>query len=368
MKTIFHTIILGLSVLPMLGGCFKTSESAPPAITKAEQTAISPYLEAKLDSINNTLYCASFQMAWSKMRNQVIKEDIQLADSPLTASQLNRQLLGNDDVSNGSYVAEAGVLSKELIERVNRELREKFGEQGGESFKIPQAETGERTIIAYAYLQKNLEFRREFEKLTDPVSFHGNGNSAPVVAFGIDKFTYSNHRHEKLQNQVAIFDYRDDNDFILSLTSKSDDDEIILAKIKPGENLLDTYQAVARRINTGKKTEIWENESLKIPKIDFDLSHSFAELEGKRLLNSGWEGWLIVKALQDTRFKLDEKGAVLKSRGLFMAMKEEAPPPGNEKPRMFIFDKPFLIYLKQKIGKYPYFVLWVNNPELMIKK
>jgi len=302
------------------------------------------------------------------MRNQVIKEDIRLADNPQTAHQLNRQLLGNDDVSSGSYVAEAGVLSQELIERINRGLQDKFGDRGGESFKMPQTAAGVDRSLPMLTCKKSLEFRTEFEKLTTPVSFQANGSSTPVVAFGIEKFTYSNHLHEKLQNQVAIFDYRDDNDFILSLTSKSDDDEIILAKVKPEKNLLDTYQTVAKRIDTGKKTEVWENESLKIPKIDFDLSYSFPELEGKRLLNNGWEGWLIATALQDTRFKLDEKGAVLKSRAFFMATKAEAPAPGKAKPRMFIFDKPFLIYLKQKIGKYPYFVLWINNPELMLKK
>lgn len=368
LMTYLILILLGVWLLAAVKNCSKTTESTPPAITKTEQTTISPYLEANLDSINNNLYCASFQMAWSKMRNQVIKEDIRLTDNPPTARQLNRQLLGNDDVSSGSYVAEAGVLSKELIERINRGLREKFGDQGGESFNMPQASAGERSIIAYAYLQKNLEFRTQFEKLTSPVLFQGNGSSTPVVAFGIEKFTYSNHLHEKLQNQVAIYDYRDDDDFILSLTSKSDDDEIILAKVKPGNNLLDTYQAAAKRIDTSKKTTIWENEPLKMPKIDFDLSYSFPELEGKRLLNNGWEGWLIAKALQDTRFKLDEKGAVLKSRAFFMATKAEAPAPGNAKPRMFIFDKPFLIYMKQKTGKYPYFALWINNPELMVRQ
>jgi len=361
-------ILSGVGLLAAVKNCSKTTESTPPAITKAEQTTISPYLEANLDSINNTLYCASFQLAWSKMRNQVIKEDIRLSDNTPTARQLNRQLIGNDDVSSGSYVAEAGVLSQELIERINRELREKFGDQGGESFNIPQIASGERSIIAYAYLQKNLEFRTEFEKLTTPVSFQAKDSSTPVLAFGIEKFTYSNHLHEKLQNQVAIYDYRDDSDFIVSLTSKSDDDLIILAKVKPGKNLLYTCQTVAKRIDTGKKTTIWENESLKIPKIDFDLSYSFPELEGKRLLNNGWEGWLIAKALQDTRFKLDEKGAVLKSRAFMFKTKSEAPAPGNTKPRMFIFDKPFLIFLKQKTGNSPYFALWVNNPELMRKK
>ena len=369
MKPFLIMTLIGLSILSALGGCSKTSESTPPAITKAEQTTITPYLEAKLDSTTNTLYCASFQMAWSKMRNQVIKEDIKIEGTPPTALQLNRQLLSNDDVSSGSYVAEAGVLSKELIERINKGLQEKFGDQGGECFKMTPPTKGERTIVAYAYLQKNLEFRNEFEKLTAPLLFQdSSGSKSSVAAFGIEKFSYSNHRHEKLQGQVSVYDYRNDNDFILSLRSKSDDDEIILAKVKPGKTLLDAYQAVSKRIDTGKKTEIWEDESLKIPKIGFDLMFSFSELEGKQLLNSGWEGWTIAKALQDTRFKLDEKGAVLKSRAFFMAMKGEAPAPGNSKPRMFIFDKPFLIYLKQKIGKYPYFVLWVNNPELMLKK
>lgn len=367
MKSFLPMIILGLSMLTVLGGCSKTSESNPPAITKAERTVISPYLEAQLDTTNNALYCASFQMAWSKMRDQVIKDDIRLAGNPQAARQLNRQLLGNDDVSSGSYVAEAGVFSQELVDRINRGLQEKFGDQGGESFKMPQTAAGERSIMAYAYLHKNLEFRTEFEKLTTPVFFQANGSSTPVVAFGIESFSYSKRLHEKLANQIAVFDYRTDNDFIMSLTSKSDDDEIILAKVKPGRSLLDTYQAVAKRIVNGKKTDIWENEALEIPKFDFDLSHGFAELEGKRLLNSGWDGWLIAKAVQDTRFKLDEKGAVLKSRAFFGAMKGEAPAPGNARPRMFIFDKPFMIYLKQKSGKYPYFALWVNNPELMLK-
>jgi len=363
-------LIVGTISVYIFGSPYRLYEhiTAPPAITKTANTIYTAHLEGPLTSENNVLYCASFQKAWDMMRNQVIREEIRLTDDPLTARQLNRHSLGNDDISSGSYVAEAGVLSKELIERINRGLREKFGDQGGESFKMPQTAAGDRSIIAYAYLQKNLEFRTEFEKLTTPVSFKANGSSTPVVTFGIEKFSYSNHLHEKLQNQVEVFDYRNDNDFILLLRSKSDDDEIILAKVKPEKTLLDTYQTVAKRIDTGKKTTIWENESLKIPKIDFDLSYSFPELEGKRLLNNGWEGWLIAKALQDTRFKLDEKGAVLKSRAFFMATKEEAPAPGNAKPRMFIFDKPFLIYMKQKIGKYPYFVLWINNPELMLKK
>jgi len=352
-------IFLGLWVIPAVTGCSKASEPRP-AITKAERTAISPHLEAQIDSTKNMLYCASFQIAWDKMCKQVIKEDIRLQGNPLTAQQLNRQSLSNSDISSGSYVAEAGAYSKELVERINRELQEKFGDQGGD-IKMPQTAAGDRSIIAYAYLYKNLEFPTKFEKLTAPVSFQANGSSTPVVAFGIESFSHVDHKD--LSDQIAIFDYHSDNDFILSLTSKSGD-EIILAKVMPGQTLLNTYQTVAKRIVAEKRTNIWDNEKLKIPKLDFELSTNFPELEGKRLLNRDWNEWMIASAIQHTRFKLDEKGAMLRSIGFLIAKKEEVPM-GD---RRFIFDKPFLICLKQKSGSYPYFALWVNNPDLMIRQ
>lgn len=40
---------------------------------------------------------------------------------------------------------------------------------------------------------------------------------------------------------------------------------------------------------------------------------------------------------------------------------------GEQPPKKLIFDRPFLLYLKEKDGKYPYFALWVDNPELLVK-
>jgi len=355
-------IFLGVWVLAVVTGCSKNSEPIP--TTKTERTTIFPYLEAQIDSTNNTLYCASFQIAWDKIRKQIIKRDIQLQGNPLTAQRLNQQLLSAADISSDSFVAEAGALSQELVDRINRELREKFNSQMQETVTIPQGTSGQQRIAAYASLYKNLEFISEFEKLANALSFPANGSYTPVRAFGIE--TFSPTKHKDLSDQITIFDYRSDNDFILSLTSKSDNDEIILAKVKHGNNLLDTYQSVAKRIVKNNRSEICENETLKIPKIDFNLTHNFSELEGKQLLNSGWDGWLIESAIQETRFKLDEKGAMLRSTGFMVfSKKEEAPAPGFRK---FIFDKPFLICLKQKTGKYPYFALWINNPELMIRQ
>jgi hypothetical protein len=62
---------------------------------------------------------------------------------------------------------------------------------------------------------------------------------------------------------------------------------------------------------------------------------------------------------------LSEKGVVLKSSSsLLVTLGRGA---FEHVPINMIFDKPFLIYLKEKEGKYPYFAMWVNNAELLIK-
>ena len=369
--TVLTVLIIAPVCIYIFGSPIRFYENitAPPPITTTAKTIFTAHLNEPLSPENNLLYCSTFQKAWDMMRTQMIKEDIRLKDEPPSTRQLNRLTLDNDDLSPDSYVAGAGAYSQDLVQRVNREVQKKFGDLADKNFSLPQASAGNRSIIAYGFLYKNLEFPIEFEKIPNPLLFQAASSTTPVKSFGIELFSHEKRLHEKLTSQVSILDYRDDNDFVLSLTSKSKDDEIILAKIQKGKTLLDTYQAVAKRIARGERSVIEEHESLKIPKIDFDLSHSFSEFEGKPLLNNDWENWYIAAATQAIRFKLNEKGAVLKSKAFIIGrMKGEAPMTRNKKPRMFIFDKPFLVCLKQKKGSYPYFALWVNNPELMLKK
>ena len=59
------------------------------------------------------------------------------------------------------------------------------------------------------------------------------------------------------------------------------------------------------------------------------------------------------------RFRLDERGAVLKSEAY------HGPVASKGGPRQFIFDKPFLILLEREDAAQPYFALWVDNAELL---
>ncbi len=63
------------------------------------------------------------------------------------------------------------------------------------------------------------------------------------------------------------------------------------------------------------------------------------------------------------RSLLDEFGAILDAEAGVVTLNGDEPPP---EPRRFVFDRPFLIYLQQRQAQQPYFVMWVENPEVLV--
>jgi hypothetical protein len=87
-------------------------------------------------------------------------------------------------------------------------------------------------------------------------------------------------------------------------------------------------------------------------------------LKGLAFLNESWRagGMYLSNAKQIVRFRLDKAGARLESEGVLVSDNGDSDP---EPGRNFVFDKPFLIYLREQGAEQPYFALWVENAELM---
>jgi hypothetical protein len=104
-------------------------------------------------------------------------------------------------------------------------------------------------------------------------------------------------------------------------------------------------------------------DTLTVPDMLYKLTHHFTELEGKAIGNQPWldQGYYIQKAMQMINFSLSRTGVALKSDAQIVV-----PPLGLEQPRRFDFNRPFLIYIKKReSGVSPFFVMWVDNTELM---
>jgi len=343
-----------------------SSQEEPEQISsdQLKQTIITAHMEEKIESGNNLIYCSTFQIAWNMLQDSIVREEIKLSGNPLIAKMLNKQRSTARDLSEDCYVAMVGELTEEFLRRINDALKEKFGDQAPDEVKepilprIPQ-------IFSYAYLYKDLQFPLEFESLENPVHFHSQDTVTDVKAFGIEKLSDAN---KELGKQVQVIEYEREpgyasapKSFIIGLESKSENDQIILACVEPEANLLETIEMVSKKVEQAPPASLKPDETLQIPKLDFNVDHSFSELTSRNFLNEGWKGWFISKATQWIRFKLNEKGAVLKSEARIVMLKGPI-------SRRFVFDKPFLIYLKQKDAEHPYFAMWVDNAELLMKE
>jgi hypothetical protein len=73
-------------------------------------------------------------------------------------------------------------------------------------------------------------------------------------------------------------------------------------------------------------------------------------------MNPGFEVYWIAEAMQTVEFKLDRSGAELQSESSIAV---------TSAPRHYVFDRPFLIYMKRRGAEKPFFIMWVDNGELL---
>jgi hypothetical protein len=336
------------------------------------EVEVTAHLDAEIKPDETLVYCATFQLAWNQLCDEVIGQpSLCLAGDPPIAQALNQRLVGADDLDARDYVAMAGFARDGIVERIRHALHEKFDREP----MIDLEDPGD--ILAYAYLEKILRFANVFPEFDGPLRFN---DGTLVESFGI-------YAEDPACEQVTVLDYRDANDFIIRLDATSPQDELILAKAPPLPTLRETIDAVlARTTPEGRqmaaralreagrdfrqllKPKLQSGtETLQIPKITLDVQQSYQALIGKSLCNPGWEDYYVSKALQAIKFDLDEAGAILRSEGVIEMMKIAHPYMIVEERRQFIFDGPFLVCLKKREARYPYLALWVGNSRVLVR-
>jgi hypothetical protein len=343
---------------------------AGPPLLKADarelkSTIVRPHLEEPILPGKNVLWCSTFQLAWNEGCRSA-SGDIHLDAEPPMVSILNKKNAKATDLDPNSCVAMAGAVDAGIIPRIRQELDRKFHGQASPDL----LDNMDREIkgmpdawLMYAYLFRDLPFEHVFERLKKPLAF----GSAQVASFGLSSETP--HWHQPA-GQVSVLDYGNDDDFILKLWPKEQGESILLAKITPAETIEKTISNIRKRIaapaSKHVEPEVSCEEPLAIPILNFDLWREYVELEAKKITTPGSvKDMKIFRALQSIRFRLDERGAVLKSEAAG-AVPKSAAQPWPPKPRHFIFDKPFLILLERTGAAQPYFALWVDNAELLV--
>jgi hypothetical protein len=331
-----------------------------------EHTVILPTLDTPMPKGKNVIWCSSFQLAWNELKDDVIGGPVKLINAEEIANRLNLAKQSRADIPDQSCYAAAGFVKDGILEKIRTEMAKRFPSE-------PQPDFNDVSpidvIIAYSYLAANVRFRIPyFENDKEFIFRDSQGNQTPTTSFGIrpeDDYAY-----QKLRKQVEVLysSYYPDPDtvalmeYAIDLCKDTKPNQIILARIEPKETLGQTLEYLNDKI-TGFATEEFLrqfgiNDVILAPNIFWRISHHFKELEGKYLANKGYESLYIRLALQMIQFRLDRSGAELKSEAKLYAAPE---------PRHFVFDRPFLIYMKKRGAKHPFFVMWIDNAELLSK-
>ena len=314
-------------------------------------TLVTPHLECPIPEGTNVLWCATIQVAWNELCD-LVGGPVQLKPKEQDADILNRKQITADVLDPSSFVALAG-LGPKTITRIKKELKERFS--GAARPKLLPTTIPEDVWLAYAYLFQYLPFEYAFTKMEYPFKF----SQEPVNSFGILQYLPDDEQNEALMaRQVLVYDYRNNNDFIVELIPKNREHRIILACVPPENSLAKLVTEVNARISGKRPKRLAESGTLKIPVIDFEVLKRYSQFVWRQIVTSNPEinGTRIEIAMQSIRFKLDEKGAVLKSEASFAS---------SASSQDLIFDKPFLVLLMKQKARLPYFALWVANAELL---
>jgi hypothetical protein len=331
------------------------------AADKLRATDVTAHLQAPLAVSRNAIYCATFQIAWDELRNQY--GNLQVEGSPAIAAGLNDDSFSRKSLAAEAYVALAGLVRDGICEKIAEEMDRKFP-----SVSPSVRTSSELEIVAYAFLQKNLPFETRFDFLSQPLVFHSAAGAVPVKNFGFKVLESANAPREALSSQVRVLHYATDEEFVLQLKPKHD--VIVLAKVAPAATLSDTLRNVKALIRDGAKQVAYPNlqdkDELRIPRLTFNIAREYHELIDKHIANiANGEAWF-KEARQSVRMLLNESGARIESEVVVGPVSNgHSTPPPPPVSRHFVFDKPFLLYVKQSDADQPYLVVWVSNPEIM---
>ncbi len=323
---------------------------------RLSRTVILPTLDSPIPKGKSAIWCASFQMAWNKLKSEVAKGPIQVSRGEETANRLNQAEQSEDDLDSESFYATAGLIEKGIIEKIQADMAQKFPDVPMPVFRKDPLDVA----VAYAYLKAEVKFKHPFLDNRDAAAFMvRDENPTEVRFFGVPRKAVE----ENLRNQVDLlfFDF-DGYQYALDLCKSSSPNQLVLASMPKKSTLSETLSVLNKKSAEYSSKEhpfrFEHGDVLLVPNMHWRIEHRFKEIEGKALLNPSMRGTWIDQAIQVIEFQLDRQGAAVASESREITHKG-----GNN----FAFNHPFLLYMKKRGAKHPFFVMWVDNAELLIK-
>jgi hypothetical protein len=305
---------------------------------------------------DNYVWGGAMNMAWNELKDNFVREEVKLdtRDPQVleTLKKLNKPVFSKQDMDEASYYVKSGY-GQGTINSINKECRAKFPTKSIDDLKL---KLGEKDIISYAYFLKEIEYQLAFTKQN--MRFDDN----LVKGFAVSGDSYAN---------VYILDYVNDDKFLIGIKLKDNNDQIFLAKgypmDKPDEivKLLREKAPVQSSPDTFPGMTMNKKDFFQAPILHLDYNRSYKEMIGQTIMNGKLNGYVISVMQEIVKFDMDEKGARVENEAYIGLATSAGPGHDVYKPKQLLLDKPYWVMMKRFNSDNPYFILGVQNIELM---
>src|SRR5262245_9268404 len=85
------------------------------------QTLVVPTLDSPIEDGKTVVWCASFQLAWNRLRDDIARGPVRLDGALAVADRLNHGELSEEDLAPGSAFAAAGRVERSEERRVGKD-------------------------------------------------------------------------------------------------------------------------------------------------------------------------------------------------------------------------------------------------------
>ncbi len=343
-------LIIGVLVIILcmcLVGCQKT-------IKKTEGVEVVATLDDKITK--DSTWCAPFQLVWNDMQNTLTDGEVKMNPQPEVVDNLNKQTFKEDMISDEYIYKKFAEASPELKEEIIKGLKEKFNQTSDILDQIDFSKSEDLEIkkyIFHAMLYREFTYKNKFDELKKG-RFKGS-NPTDVEFFGISE---DSKNKDKLLSQLEAYYYNDADDFAIKIATK-EGDEVVLVKKPSGESFGEIWNNVIEKSKDTKADErvLDSSDEFKMPKLSFNVTKEFNEIENKKFKTKDGNNGKIEKAIQSVMFEIDAMGGRVKSESFISMFAGSV----SIRGRFFYLDDTFAIFLKEKDKDVPYFAALVDD-------
>ena len=152
--------------------------------------------------------------------------------------------------------------------------------------------------------------------------------------------------------------YKDRENFIVSLQTKSKKDQVFIIKQEekfPAEEIVNQvkkYQEKGQRLS--------KDDEFMMPKIEIKHARQVKELVGQQLENAKFKEYFIASIYEIIKLDIDETGVKVENEGGIKMVRKRATKPKERKE--ILVDRSFWLVMKE-VGKEPYLVAFISETQ-----